>query len=908
MESQAQTGTALVRHAPTLNGRVEGSVQVLTAESVTFNSSANVTGDLLLPGTPTVQLNGNVVYGGTVEGLGVATPTSHKVMLNTGSRLGHVIRRTDPVALPSVGKPPQPTGTRSVSLNSPGQSPGDFSTLKNLTLNSNVGHIVVPPGTYGNFNANAGSGFTLGVVGDTAPALYHFQNLTLNSNSSFTVIGPVVVTVDGGFSTNADMGASGHSEWLQLRIAGGGLSVNGSRTVHAFLKAPDGTLTLNGGSRFVGAVSCDRLIVNSSAVLQLVPPAVNQLPSVTITRPVGLARFVAPASFALEAEAADSDGTVTRVDFYQGDVKVGEATAVPYVVPWSLAAPGSYTFTAKAIDDKGAVATSTELSVVVQAEPTGLPFVADFEPGENYRPGALHGQQGWTATDKVAVLDEPNASSAQEVTLPGGEPSESLQVRLVGGTISPVFTDVLLRPVAAASPEDAVILFTHGTRVALVGTSSSAVLQAAQGSAGGTVWLDTGYAVPVDTSLRANVWLRLTLREDYTTGKWDLYADGRMIAVDLPFNDPATASYTGFSVIGHASQGASMDDFYAGVDNPLFADADLDGMDDTWETARGLNPAVNDRTGDSDDDRISNIQEYLLGTHPTQADTDGDGLADGWERQHGFNPISADDNFADTDLDGLMDGHESQSGTNPRLIDSDSDGIGDAVEVLLGYDPTRVQAGISLATDADGDGLTLEQELVLGTDPAVPDSLGSQDRDGDGLPDKWELAQGLNPLVANIGGMVNEDADGDGLTLIHEARVGTNPQSADTDGDGMRDDHEVHRGLDPLADDGTADPDGDSLNNREEYRRGTNPRDYYNGIMHEILPLIGGDFDLGSGGVMAVRVVDAVGNPLINAPVTLTIESGDSQIALTLNGPLVGQTADVRTGSDGIARVYLRTP
>ncbi|MEW5837202.1 MAG: hypothetical protein AB1832_19250, partial [Pseudomonadota bacterium] len=142
--AQAQTGTALVRQAPTLNGNVEGSVQVMTAENVTFNGGASVAGDLLLPGTPTVQLNGNPTYGGTLDGTGAATPTNHKVTLNGGSSLGHVVRRTDPVALPTVARPPQPAGTRSASLNKAGESPGDFATLKNLTLNSNAGQIVVP--------------------------------------------------------------------------------------------------------------------------------------------------------------------------------------------------------------------------------------------------------------------------------------------------------------------------------------------------------------------------------------------------------------------------------------------------------------------------------------------------------------------------------------------------------------------------------------------------------------------------------------------------------------------------------------------------------------------------------------------------------------------------------------------
>lgn len=227
-------------------------------------------GDLLLPGTPTVQLNGSPNYGGTLDGIGVATPTSHKVTLNSGATLGHVVRRTNAVALPTVSAPPLPTGTRSVSLNNSSQSPGDFTTLKNLTLNSNVGQIVVPPGTYGGFIANSGSGFNLGVVGATTPAVYNFQNLTLNSNSTFTVLGPVVVTLNGGFSTNTTMGASAHPEWLKLLIAGGGLSLASNKSVYAKLEAPDGTLTLNGGSQFIGTVSSDRLIVNGNALLKLI--------------------------------------------------------------------------------------------------------------------------------------------------------------------------------------------------------------------------------------------------------------------------------------------------------------------------------------------------------------------------------------------------------------------------------------------------------------------------------------------------------------------------------------------------------------------------------------------------------------------------------------------------------------
>ena len=55
---------ALVSHAPAVNGTINGSVQQMNGESVTLNSGANITGDLQVPGTPTVQLNGTPTYSG----------------------------------------------------------------------------------------------------------------------------------------------------------------------------------------------------------------------------------------------------------------------------------------------------------------------------------------------------------------------------------------------------------------------------------------------------------------------------------------------------------------------------------------------------------------------------------------------------------------------------------------------------------------------------------------------------------------------------------------------------------------------------------------------------------------------------------------------------------------------------
>ena len=65
-----------------------------------------------------------------------------------------------------------------------------------------------------------------------------------------------------------------------------------------------------------------------------------------------------PASITINAAASDSDGTITRVDFYAGGTLLGSDTSSPYSFNWTGVAAGTYSLTAVARDDDGASTTS----------------------------------------------------------------------------------------------------------------------------------------------------------------------------------------------------------------------------------------------------------------------------------------------------------------------------------------------------------------------------------------------------------------------------------------------------------------------------------------------------------------------------------------------------------------------
>lgn len=161
----------------------------------------------------------------------------------------------------------------------------------------------------------------------------------------------------------------------------------------------------------VGVAMDDRGTSTSSSVVSVVVVA-NALPNVAVTSPASNARFVAPATVSITANAADSDGSITKVDFFAGATLIGTSTSAPYTVTWSNVAAGSYSFTAKATDNAGGVTTSAAVPITVATNVAPTVSLTIASSGPYFAPGTLSLAADATDSDGTIARVEFYANGA----------------------------------------------------------------------------------------------------------------------------------------------------------------------------------------------------------------------------------------------------------------------------------------------------------------------------------------------------------------------------------------------------------------------------------------------------------------------------------------------------------------
>ncbi|MGH7957643.1 MAG: Ig-like domain-containing protein, partial [Opitutaceae bacterium] len=108
-------------------------------------------------------------------------------------------------------------------------------------------------------------------------------------------------------------------------------------------------------------------------------------PTIALTSPANNSSLATNTAFTLNASAADTDGTVAKVEFFVGTTKLGEDFSAPYTFNVSAGLSlGAHTLTAKATDSSGLTTTSAPVGITIVTY-SGLPVVALLGPSEDAR-------------------------------------------------------------------------------------------------------------------------------------------------------------------------------------------------------------------------------------------------------------------------------------------------------------------------------------------------------------------------------------------------------------------------------------------------------------------------------------------------------------------------------------------
>lgn len=177
-------------------------------------------------------------------------------------------------------------------------------------------------------------------------------------------------TVTAGNYTAIILASDGDNEFFtQVQLIKNGAAINTWYIFDANPTISEPLTCISGDYYYVKVTQSDGNEAISSPVYISGQP--NQPPVVAITNPVEGATFLSGTTIPVSADASDSDGTISKVEFYQGVVKLGEDNTAPYNYSWANVPAGNYALTAMAYDNLGASATSAIINISVTTPSIG---------------------------------------------------------------------------------------------------------------------------------------------------------------------------------------------------------------------------------------------------------------------------------------------------------------------------------------------------------------------------------------------------------------------------------------------------------------------------------------------------------------------------------------------------------
>jgi hypothetical protein len=105
----------------------------------------------------------------------------------------------------------------------------------------------------------------------------------------------------------------------------------------------------------------------------------NTAPSINISAPANGANYFNNAPLHITANANDTDGVISRVDFFSNNIFIGSDPSAPYEIDWT-SIEGIYTLTAKTFDNKNAQTAAAPITITINPPVDSPPTVSITSP------------------------------------------------------------------------------------------------------------------------------------------------------------------------------------------------------------------------------------------------------------------------------------------------------------------------------------------------------------------------------------------------------------------------------------------------------------------------------------------------------------------------------------------------
>lgn len=277
----------------------------------------------------------------------------------------------------------------------------------------------------------------------------------------------------------------------------------------------------------------------------------------------------------------------------------------------------------------------------------------DFESNQGFIAGQdISKISGWSVTGGQALITDQDSQSGTQSLEIAANASVTHSIPAVAWVSADrvAWVDFWIKPQADATAEPPTTLDADGCRLAFIRSGTEGMIYAfdPDGNGGGSS-RSSGVSFPLDTGGSSGQWIRITLRQDFQGQTWDLFINGTPALGNLRMDNAAPkAAPTVFSLGSPVGGVTRLDNWNITLANPLFADADNDGIPDTYERVFGYDPYVNNRAGNLDPAGAREFQKFLDSVRNTQSSNSSD------SRTRGGRFIYVDQKIGSDSNDGLL--------------------------------------------------------------------------------------------------------------------------------------------------------------------------------------------------------------------------------------------------------------